>query len=97
MSDDYIYEVLLIDKPDDYEQQKAEIKAQEEANRKLQQEMANQMEKPQDTEPKRKSDRRMNMDNESKAWYERARTDFRNWLCDFFGVALKKKDGALPF
>lgn len=97
VSDDYIYEVLLIDKPEDYEQQKAEIKAQEEANRKLQQEMANQMEKPQDTEPKRKSDRRMNMDNESKAWYERARTDFRNWLSDFFGVAPKKKDGALPF
>ena len=35
VSDDYIYEVLLIDKPEDYEQQKAEIKAQEEANRKL--------------------------------------------------------------
>ena len=97
VSDDYIYEVLLIDKPEDYEAQKAEIKAQEEANRKLQQEMANQIESKNNTEPARKANRRLNMDNQSKAWYERARDDFRNWVYDFFGVAPKKKNGALPF
>lgn len=98
VSDDYIYEVLLIDKPDDYEAQKAEIKAQEEANRRLQQEMAGQLQtKTGGQEPPRKANRRLNMDNEAQAWYNRARNDFKNWVHDFFGVAPKKKDGALPF
>lgn len=97
VSDDYIYEVLLIDKPKDYERQKAEIKAQEEAARRLQQETAGRPERTEDTEPARKSARRMNMDNGAQTWYSRAGNDFKNWLHGFFGVAPEKKDGALPF
>lgn len=44
ISDDYMYDVLQIDKPEDYEQMKAEIKAKEEADRQLREQMANQLE-----------------------------------------------------
>lgn len=46
ISDDYLYRILKIEKPDNYEELKAEITAQEEANRKLQEKMANALDKP---------------------------------------------------
>lgn len=50
ISDDYLYRILKIEKPDNYEELKAEITAQEEANRKLQEQMANALEKPRNKE-----------------------------------------------
>lgn len=98
ISDDYIYEVLQIDKPDDYDTLKAEVKAKEEAERKLKEVMGTSFqhvgestEKPLGKGVLRK------VDNQSRNWYNHAKEDFTNWLSGFFGVAPQRKDGALPF
>lgn len=97
VSDDYIYETLLIDKPEDYESMKEEMRIKEENNRKLQHEMAGKFQAPDDGTTPYQKRRRLNADNNMQGWYNRAKQDFTNWLSDFFGVAPKKKDGALPF
>lgn len=45
IDDDYIYKVLAIEKPDNYDAMKAEILAKEEANARLQEQMAKALEK----------------------------------------------------
>lgn len=93
VSDDYVYESLLIDKPDDYEEQKAAIQAEEEANRRLQEEMASQLQRK-----NRTSDTNNNPTNENRKRYTLSKQDFKNWIKDFFALApRRRKDGALPF
>ena len=95
VSDDYIYETLLIDKPEDYDTLKAEIRAQEEADRKLKQQMAEGMgasgggTSADDGAPGGGRDPRRQAENRSE-------TSFFGRMKRFFGAA-PRGDGALPF
>lgn len=82
ITDDYLYRTLMIDKPDNYDELKAQIEAEQEAERKLKEQMAGAMgddntpdKEEEDTEPKRNG--------------------LRNRLIRFFGLA--PNDGALRF
>ena len=82
ITDDYLYRTLMIDKPDNYDELKAQIEAEQEAERKLKEQMAGAMgddntpdKEDEDTEPKRNG--------------------LRNRLIRFFGLA--PNDGALRF
>lgn len=92
IADDYIYETLLIDRPEDYDRMKAEIQARQDADRRLKEQLARQA-GGEDTggggeEPPRRT-RTARTDNRS--------TDgFWGRMRRFFGVA-PRRDGALPF
>ena len=92
VSDDYMYDVLQIDKPEDYDTLKAEIKAQEEADRQLREQMANQLNSQ--AEQVRGSDTKPL--DEKKTDNKTPRSSLTNRLRSFFGLA--PRDGApLPF
>lgn len=91
VADDYIYETLLIDRPEDYDRMKAEIQARQDADRRLKEQLARQAggedtggggEPPQRTRTARTENRR------TDGFWGRMRR--------FFGVA-PQRDGALPF
>lgn len=91
VADDYIYETLLIDRPEDYDRMKAEIQARQDADRRLKEQLARQA-GGEDTggggEPTQRT---------RTARTENRRTDgFWGRMRRFFGVA-PRRDGALPF
>lgn len=95
VSDDYIYETLLIDKPEDYDTLKAEIRTQEEADRKLKQQMAEGMGASAGGTSADNGTPGGGRDSRRRA-EDRSETSFIGRMKRFFGAA-PRGDGALPF
>ena len=89
ISDDYMYEVLLIDKPDNYDELKAKYEAEAEADRQLREEMANQLNsQAEQVRGNKKNTMSQTQKNNDKSLINRIRS--------FFGLA--PREGAhLPF
>ena len=96
VADDYIYKTLLIDKPDDYDALKAEVRAKEEAERKLRERMAGGMDAPGEETPEEGGTPESGRSPRRRAAENRYTTSFIDRLRRFFGVA-PGGDGALPF
>lgn len=92
VADDYIYKTLLIDKPDDYDRMKAEIQAQQDADRRLKEQLAQQAGGEDNGdgggEPPRRTRTTRTDNRDTDGFWGRMRR--------FFGVA-PRRDGALPF
>lgn len=95
IDDDYLYKVLKIEKPENYEQLKAEIQAQEEANRQLQQQMANAMGTPKTKEEMELRNRMISFLNKNLTLDNSNELDNAR-LTGFFGLA-PNGNGALEF
>lgn len=96
VADEYVYETLMIDKPDNYEKLKAELDAKKKEEQQFKRRQAERLLLP-SPEPKDRKERHADTDSPQN-WYTRTQGDFKNWLRGFFGVAPeKRKDGALPF